>query len=103
MKTYYALLLLTALLVSSVSAFAAEEGFIYKGKQYVVYRDGEKVGKTLAELFPSETHSEKRKPASFELNSTATIRFTQNDSHICFYASAAPYDPPTALSCLSRK
>jgi hypothetical protein len=36
----------------SFLAHADEEGFLHQGKSYTVFRDGKKVGKTFAELFP---------------------------------------------------
>ena len=38
-----------ALLLAS-SALAGESGFLYNGETHVVYRDGQKVGKTAVEL-----------------------------------------------------
>jgi hypothetical protein len=49
MKT---ILLVSVALLFSTFAAAGETGFIYQGKEYTVFKDGKKVGKTFEEMFP---------------------------------------------------
>ena len=97
MKMYFVIL---AIAFGS-NAFAGETGFIYQGKQYIVYKDGEKVGKDFSELFEEKSKQEKKRSVAglTELPS-AEIGFTQDDNHICFYHY---HRISAGISCLKRK
>jgi hypothetical protein len=41
--------------ILSSAAFANESGFVYQGKKYVVFKDGEKVGPTYEEKFKEKS------------------------------------------------
>ena len=43
------ILCVLSLLVLPAVSLAGESGYIFQGKEYVVFKDGEKVGKTFAE------------------------------------------------------
>jgi hypothetical protein len=79
----------------SLSTFAADLGFIYQGKQYIVYKDGKKIGKDLDELFPEAKTSPKREPAG--ISADTSNYYVMIDGPVrCYraYTSNAP------LSCV---
>jgi hypothetical protein len=70
--------------LAGIPAWGDESGFLLQGKAHVVYRDGEKVGKTPEELGI-------RKPASFsqgqgilfyQKHGDVTCYYTANDSSL---------------------
>ncbi len=94
------LITLITLLICSMT-FAGESGFIYNGKTYIVYRDGEKVGKTMEELGLGEPKStKKRKPSSFSNNRNVEITFqTDNLGNTCYYFA---YTNGDSISCVRK-
>jgi hypothetical protein len=98
-------------LLSCASVYAGESGFIRVGKTYLVYRNGEKVGKTAGEL-GFNTSASDRKVASVSKDGSGDVAeiFYQTDDlgNTCYYyQNAEPSrgvlpSQPGALSCVHK-
>ena len=99
MRTRNLITVVTVSLWALSGAYAGQAGFIYQGKEYIVFKDGQKVGKDFVEIFGTK---DKRQPASFAENPKgwAATNFSFEDQDTgrgvvrCYTISSA------SLSCL---
>lgn len=83
MKITIALALIFSVLLVGVGlssmVSASEQGFIYRGRSYLVYRDGKKVGKDSSEFLAQLNSATERNP------SAERVRLQNNNELIYFY------------------
>ena len=88
-------LFLFSLLLSTSIFAVVESGFLKQGKKHVVFRDGVKVGKSFAELYPGE--AKMRKVAS-ETEKEKVIHYVKDDNRHCYYLKSR--GDVSELSCV---
>ena len=84
---------LTVLLFSNVVFSATESGYIFRGKRYVTYREGVKVGKSFSAMYPKE--SKDRGMASSNDQTEKVIHYVKDNTNFCYHST-------TSLSCVKR-
>ncbi len=90
-------------LLAATSALAGESGFIYQGQAHVVYKDGQKVGQTAAELGLVAQPPVGRKVATFSdytHNNFGTIAYEDDGVARCYFGVDAGIG--TNLFCVKR-